>query len=240
MAIPARANADAAACADAAERGQELRASRKLVDARERFVVCAQRECPAVVRDSCTEWLEDLDKRIPSFVVDAKDDHGRDMRDVSVTLDGSPVPASVLSVAMYADPGPHVVRCVAADHEPASEEILLREGEPLRVVSLTLRSTSLPPPPPTSEKPRRPFPILPVSLGALSVVSLGVFGVVGATAVSDYNSLNHDCAPRCSSDQIDSVRTRFLVADIALVVGVLAGAAAVGLWILDRPSDAAR
>ena len=247
-AADAHADPRVAACADAAERGQELRAAQKLVEARQSFVACAQRDCPAAVRESCTEWLGELDRRAPALVVRARDDSGRDVRDVVVTLDGERLPASVTSVAFAANPGVHVLRCEAPGHEPASEEVVLREGEPLRVVSVTMHSASasassggsagagagagvIGPP-----APERPFPVVPVSLGAVSLVAFGVFGIVGATAASDYRALDRECAPDCTSDRVDSVRTRFLVAAVALVVGIASGVAAAAVWLFDRPA----
>lgn len=236
------------ACADAAERGQELRAAQKLVEARRSFVTCAQRECPVAVRDSCVEWLGDLDRRAPAIVVGAKDESGRDVRDVVVTLDGERLPATVTSTAAFVNPGAHVLRAEAPGHTAISEDVVLREGEPLRMIALTLRtngaavpSATIGPAPASPASPDargpRPFPVVPVALGGASLVALGVFGVVGATAASDYRALDRECAPGCASGRVDGVRTRFLVADVALVVGVVTGVAAVAVWLFDRPAS---
>jgi len=225
----AQAAPDVAACADAAEQGQELRAAQKLVVARQRFLACAQRECPAAVRDSCTEWLGELERRIPSLVVDVKDEKQHDVRDVTVTLDGERLPASVTSRAVHVDPGPHVLRCESRGYESVAEELVLREGEPLRVVNVTLKSSA--PVALTHDEPRR-LPVGPLVLGATSLVALGVFAVVGATAASDYRTLERECAPRCPSERIDGIETRFFVADVALVAGIVTGATAVAWWLI--------
>jgi hypothetical protein len=237
-AAEARADERVAACADAAERGQELRASHQLVAARRSFVACAQRDCPVAIRDSCTEWLADLDRRAPSIVVGAKDENGRDVRDVVVTLDGSPLPATVTTTAFAVDPGALALRCEAPGHEPVTEDVVLREGEPLRVISLTLHTTAsarLDARAPGAAA-ARPFPVVPVALGAASVLALGVFGVFGVTAANDYRALDRECAPECPSSRVDGVRTRFLVADVALVVGVVTGVAGAAVWLFDRPA----
>ena len=235
------AGPEASACADAAEQGQELRAARKLVAARARFVTCAQRECPVAVRDSCTEWLADVDRRMPSVVVDAKDNERHDLRAVVVSLDGAALPATATSVAVPLDPGAHTIRCEAAGYETKTEEIVIREGEPVRVVACIMQAsavTASPPPVVVAPPPSRPFPVVPVVLGSVSLVALGVFAVVGATAASDYRSLERDCAPSCSSDRIDSLRTRFVVADVSLVLGIVSGVAAGAFWLFDRPAAA--
>jgi hypothetical protein len=242
------AAAAVAACADAAEHGQELRATQKLVEARASFVTCAQRDCPAAVRSTCTEWLADLDRRLPSLVIGAKDERGHDVRDVVATLDGVRLPDIATSAAVPANPGPHTLRCEAPGHDPSSDDVVLREGEPLRVIAVTLRTTGAAAPapaaaapdvigpPPAAERPAaRPFPVVPVVLGGVAVVALGVFAVAAGTGASDYHSLESDCSPHCSSDRIDSVRTRFVVADVALVVGIVTGVGALGWWLFDRP-----
>lgn len=240
LASPASARAGepdrVAACADAAERGQELRSARKLVDARPLFVACAQRECPTAVRDSCVEWLAELDRRLPSIVVSAKDPDGRDVGGVVVTLDGAALPATVTSTAYAVDPGPHRLRAEAPGREPASEDVILREGEPLRVLSLVLPAAeSAGAHRDGSRHGDRPFPVVPVVLGATSLVALGAFAFFGATGASDYRGLERTCAPDCASARADGVRTKFLIADVALVVAVVSGVAAGALLVFDRP-----
>jgi hypothetical protein len=237
----ARAEDRVAVCADAAERGQELRDARKLVEARPELVTCAQRECPSAIREPCNEWLADLDRRTPSIVVGAKDQEGRDIGAVRVTLDGAPLPATVTSAAHRINPGPHTLRAEAEGFEASSEEIMVREGEPVRVVSMTLKRTEIadaspvrPAPPVTTNAAR--FPVVPVVLAATSVVALGVFAYAGATGASDYRSLERTCAPDCARVEADGVRARFFVADVALVVAIASGVAAAALWIFDRPA----
>jgi hypothetical protein len=244
LALPlreARAEDRVAVCADAAERGQELRDAHELVEARSELVTCAQRECPGAIREPCNEWLADLDRRIPSIVVGAKDPQGRDIGAVRVTLDGAPLPATVTSTAHRINPGPHTLRAEAPGFEASSEEIVVREGEPLRVVSMILERTEsagaspVPPAPPVTTDAAR-FPVVPVVLAAASVVALGVFAYAGATGASDYRNLERTCAPDCARGEADGVRTRFLVADVALLVGLASGVAAAALWLFDRPA----
>ena len=228
-----------AACADAAERGQELRAAGKLVEARPLFVSCAQRECPVAVRDSCTEWLAEVDRRTPSIVVSAKDESSRDVTGVVVTLDGVKLPATVTSTAYAVDPGPHRVRAEAPGRAPASEDVDHREGEPLRVLSLVLPAATSDAAPAKATPAARTFPVVPVVLGATSVLALGAFAFFGTTGASDYRRLERECAPDCPSDRTDGVRTKLFVADVALVVAIASGIAAGALLVFDRPASRA-
>lgn len=235
----AQADDPAGVCADAAERGQELRNAHKLVEARPQFVICAQRECPSVVRGSCTEWLAELDRRAPSVVADVKDDEGHDIAGVTVSLDGAPLHDGITSSAVAVNPGGHIMRYAAPGYEPVEESVVLREGEPLRVLKATLRRSGSPVAKPAKPAalPPRPFPIVPVLLGGASLVALSIFAYSGLTGAADYRSLEKDCGPRCSTRQIDGVRSMFLVADVELVVGIVTGGAAVGYWLFDRPAS---
>ena len=239
LAAPARGDERATTCADAAERGQELRDAHRLVEARRELVVCAQRECPNVVRTPCLEWLEQLDRRTPSLVVGVKDEQGHDVADVTVTLDGVPLAATVTSTAVAVNPGTHVVRYAAPGFDPLEAPVVLREGEPLRVLAATLHRTGAPPPegppPPPAPNAARGIPVLPIVLGGVSVVALSIFAYEGLSGAADYRRLDRECGPHCSSSRIDGVRSTFLIADIALVVGVLAAGGALGTWLFDRP-----
>ena len=237
LAAPALAADRAAACADQAEQSQVLRDTHKLVDARALMVSCAQLECPAVVRASCTEWLAELDKRIPSIVVSAKDEDGRDLPSVHVSVDGVRATDEIASSAVRLDPGEHVLRYQLTGYREADERVVLREGEGLRVLRVTLardgaatsptRTAVNTPPAPTLTGTRAVSPFVYV-LGGAAVVAAGFFTYFGLTGASEYRRLEGQCAPHCTSAEMDPVRARFLVADVALVTSLvsLGGAAA--------------
>jgi hypothetical protein len=240
VAASAHADPRSSACADAAERGQELSNAHRPIEARAQFLICVQRECPAIVRDACTEWLTNLARITPTLVAGAKDEEGHDLAAVSVTLDGAPLPENVTSTAVPANPGSHVVRWALAGYDPAEETVVLREGEPVRVLSVMLRRASLAVPPPPSPPPvvtARPkgLPVVPIVLGAASVVALGVFSYAGLKGASDYRDLERECGGHCASDRIDGVRSTFLVADVALVVAAVSAGAALTVWLVNRP-----
>ncbi len=229
-----RAADRASECADHAEQSQILRDERKLVEARALMVSCAQLECPAVVRGSCTEWLAELDKRVPSIVVSAKDAEGRDLTNVRVTVDGKKAPDGISSSAVRLNPGEHVLRYELDGYRAAEEKAVLREGEGLRVLRVTLAHDApflAPTPAPVSAAPlpgRAVSPFVFV-LGGAAIVAAGFFTYFGLSGAAEYRRLEGQCAPHCASSDLDGVRSRFLVADVALVTSLvsLGGAAAV-------------
>jgi hypothetical protein len=141
------------ACIAAAEQGQSQRDDGQYREARVSFLACAQDSCPKVVMQSCTKWLRELDESAPTVVLAAKDDHGEDLTDVRVTLDGAPFATQLDGKPIEADAGEHVLRFEREGSTPVDVKLLLRAGEKARVVSVTLRSAgavgpgALPPPP---------------------------------------------------------------------------------------------
>ena len=230
-------------CADAAERGQKLRDSRKLLDARAAFTMCARPECPKVVVRDCTTWVERTTADIPKLVPRAKDEGGHDLTTVRVLVDGVVATQQINGRRIPIDPGAHVVRFEADGREPYEEKVVLSEAEqyPLTV---TLREVGKPPAP--APKPAElPMPAdgasgpptLTYVLGALSIAAFAGFGYFAATGTSDANALRDGCGKTtgCARTDLDAVRGKYLVADIFLTGGVLALGGAVAVWLL-RPS----
>src|SRR4051794_8092328 len=79
---------DKTACLPAYEAGQKLRLDGRLNEARAQLIACAQSTCPLQVKTDCTQWLGEIEATLPSVVFAATDDHGNDVVDVRVWMDG--------------------------------------------------------------------------------------------------------------------------------------------------------
>jgi len=83
------------------------------------------------------------------------------------------------------------------------------------------------------------FPVLPAVLLVASGVALAAGAVFGVLAAGEDSSLDEGCSPRCSADQVSTLRTYVTVADVALAIGVVAGVTGVVLLLLGgSPEDA--
>src|ERR1700709_1044923 len=80
---------DKQACVGAYEDAQRLRKDGKLTDARSKLLVCAQDACPAVLRKDCTVWIGEVEQATPTVLLAAKSPIGKDIVDVTVTVDGN-------------------------------------------------------------------------------------------------------------------------------------------------------
>ena len=244
---PGTARADRTdACIDASVRGQELRDQSKLVAARAAFLACGTLACPRLLRTECAGWLADVEARTPSIVIGATDEAGHDTAEVKVTLDGAPFLARLEGQATAIDPGAHVLRFERAGRPVVEQNVILREGERRRAITVSFA----PSPSPSLGRKDEPLapaapaagaglarPVAVAALGGLALASGVTFAVLGLGATSDADRLRATCAPACAVSDVDAVRRKEIGANVALGVGVLAaGAAAVLIFTWPAPA----
>ncbi len=203
--------------------------------AREKLALCLSDGCPRSLQTDCALWLKEVDARRPSVVLSFKAHDGSDATGVLATIDGKPAAGKTDGRAFDVDPGEHVFVFLPQGEPAVSVKAVIREGEKSqRVAGVSSRHVAQPAREPSDPRPtaaraptERPVPWPVYALGGVSLVGLGAFagfGAAGASAKSDLEV----CRPSCLDTDVSSVRTKFIVADISLVVGVvaLAGAAA--------------
>ncbi len=186
--LPAVANAgpDVQACLSASEKGQKARSAGRLREAHEHFLVCGAEGCPALVKNDCVNWNADLLRSMPSVVFGARDKAGRDLFDVTVSMDGEVLVKKLDGKAVSVDPGPHTFRFEHAGFGPITEKVLVKEGERARVFNVTF-DTAAASTGPTGDssakgKPEQPggghtvFPLLVMGAGVVAAaVGIALF-----------------------------------------------------------------
>ncbi len=234
--IPRVARAiDKEACVAASDAAQKHRAGKKLVAARKELLVCAQDECPAVVKKDCADWLADVDASLPTVVVAAKDAaSGGDLVDVRVLIDGELLAERIDGAALPVDPGPHTIRFEPKTGKAVEQQIVVKEGERNRLVSVTLGEPAPAPDPAPAPAPApapdvtrdvppavQGTPTAAWILGGVGVAALGSFAYFGLTGRSDVKELRDTCAPDCAKSDEDAARNKLLIADVSLAVSVV-------------------
>lgn len=225
----ARADGPALDCPSASEEGQRLRDKNRWLEAREMFRACSVDKCPKVVRRDCSKWLAELDESQPSIVVAAQDASGADMQGVRVQADGRTIASRLDGSPIPVDPGEHTFTFEAEGHRTVTQTIVMRVSEKNRLVRVTLASTSEPAKPEPA-KPAEPVnasggggaPVLAYVVGGVGVLALGSFAYFGLTSKKDLSDLRSTCAPYCGEAQLDDVKSKMLVADVSLGVGIVA------------------
>jgi hypothetical protein len=233
-------------CIQASDAAQTARDEGNLLRSRELFAQCSEAKCPAMIRRDCTSWLEQVQQQTPSVVLGMRDADGRDVLDARVTVDGVAIDQKALSSPIELNPGPHVVRWESAAHEAVEMRIALRAQEKNRQVVATLSRATVPPAADAGTRPLAPtllpapsgtdakeaapkggLPVATYVLGGVGAAALGVFTYFGLRAKHDSASLHDTCAPGCAHNDVTALRTKLVVADVALGVGAVSVAAAV-------------
>ena len=141
MAVSPRAVAqDKATCNAAYERADLLvhgSDADKLIEARESLRTCAGTSCQAWMIKDCTQWLSDLERRVPSVVLLAKDARGRDVTAVTVSVDKQVLTRKLDGRAIELNPGERTFVFEGPQGRRIERRALVREGEKDQVVQVT-------------------------------------------------------------------------------------------------------
>lgn len=267
-AIAIAAPPDKTTCAASYEQAQRLRRSKKLVKAREALLVCVQDSCPEILRTDCTTWLSQVDASLPTVVFEARGADGVFLPDVTVSSGGEVVVSHLDGNAIAFDPGERTLRFEHAGAKAIEQSFVVREGEKLQKIAVVFPDIAAPPslpdpkppsktdappapssappisiaPPPSRDAgaPSAPIPWTVWTLGGVGVAGLGVFGVFAISGYSDVTGKLSRCEPSCPHSDVQSVRTRYLIGDVGLVVGALALGGAAYIYFFGRDKDTAR
>jgi hypothetical protein len=226
------------ACLAAYEKSQQLKQDGKLAASREQLVQCVQPTCPSLVKKDCSQWLAELDASTPTVIVNARDAQGKDVAKVRVLVDGVVLMDPIDGKPHPIDPGVHVFRYEREGAEGIEESIVIQEREKNRVINAKLA-------PPASQagsasvqkvevSPRSPvlgFALLGV--GVAGAAAFGVFAAMGQHDVDQMRDGSDRCAPDCPTSRVDSAKTKIIVANVSLGVGLVA--AGVGTFLLLQP-----
>lgn len=243
---PAPPQDTGAHCAAAYERAQTDKLAGHYVAASEAALACSQIECnPAIVRE-CVQLYEALERDTPTLVFAAKAEAG-EVLDVRVEMDGKVVKERIDGRPVRVDPGPHQFTFTDPQGRRIKMTQTARVGDRARLLEVTFGN-------PAAATPTDPLtpgvdggtqksggiPAMSYVLGGIGAVSLGVFAYYRVSAVGDYNHYNASCSPRCSPDDIDPVRTKFLMSYVALSIGAASLAGAGLVYVFGRDGGDAR
>jgi hypothetical protein len=225
-------------CASAADQAQQLRDEGKYRRAREQLLVCARDVCPAPIKRDCLEWLSQVESTAPTVVFGAKDG-SKDLSDVKVYVDGAAVTERLDGKPVQMDLGKHTVK-FEYQGQTKEEDVIIGAGQKNRNVTMTFGGAAAAGGGPTG--PSGPAPaeggggsLVPaIIVGSIGVVALGSFAIFGLGGKSDVSDLEKNCKPHCAQSDVDAAKTKLLIADISLGVGIVALGVATYL-VITRP-----
>jgi hypothetical protein len=243
--LPARA--DVQACLAASEQGQHARAAGKLREARAQFNICGAESCPGIVRRDCVQWQQELVALLPSVVFGARDASGRDLFDVTVSMDGEVLTKKLDGKSVFIDPGPHTFTFEAAGTPAVTVKALVKEGEKARVINVTIGASGAQagagappngaqqsgaqqpggagqpaPEQPAETREHGPIPWVVVGVGGAAIVAGVVVLLTAPERPSNCDKDTKMCSPRPNEPAADleSDQDRAAKADSQPVVGI--------------------
>jgi len=250
-------------CIDADTLAQDQRRAAKLLNARATLQVCIDPGCPGLVREDCAQRLEELTNAIPSLIFSAKDENGRDLRAVAVSIDGKRAVDHLDGTPIEVDPGEHTFDFQAAGLPPATLKLRIREGERRLHREIVLgpppaQQVSSPQPPTTSgdvnaqgagtsaeAEARASSSRSTQRLLAWTALGLGATGVVVGTVFGLKSKSKHDDAKACGttcpdepSYQANEDALKFgNISTVSFIVGAVGLAGGVTLWLTSKPQQ---
>jgi hypothetical protein len=227
---------DKKVCIAAAERGQELRDTNKMRDARSQFTLCARKECPSAVAAECSRWIAEADAALATVKLEALDEQGKPTTRVKVSIDGTSWSDEIPSAPISLDPGSHEIRFERSGAPAVVRTVSLTMGERDHVVAASFKPEAPGPQVATEaagppEASQRGSLVAPLVVGGIGVVALGVAGTFWLMGNSDLDDARSRCQGGCADSDADGAKQKHLVGDIALGVGVVALVAAAYLII---------
>jgi hypothetical protein len=235
---PAPASAQKAACTEAYEQAQEEKASGHFKTALSHLRACVAPECPRFIREDCARWMDQAEAATPT-VVFAVRRNGVDQTEVDVTCDGQPLTHSLDGKALALDPGMHTFLFSIPGLPSVERPLLIREGEHNRLIEVEFQGGATPVTGKSEEHFASPISGIPSAERSLDaqhstsrpylmygLAGTGVLGIAGFSAFallgsSQQGDLEKSCSPNCRTSQVDSVKTKYLVADVCLGVGLV-------------------
>jgi hypothetical protein len=219
-------------CVAAHEGGLSLREQKMPHAAHGKFVACAHAECPVVVRKECVDQLAAVEREGPTVVLEAHDEDGSDTTAVRVTIDGAPLADRLTGTGTNVEPGEHVFRFEPVNGNPVEVRAVVAEGDKNRKIVALFGAASKSTSSPTERSgipsaTSRRIPPLALAIGGVALAGLGSFATFAVVGWDKESTLSTSCSPRCTDAELSPVKSSYLIADVSLVVGVVAATAAV-------------
>lgn len=220
-------------CASAADKGQQMRDEGKYRGAREQFLSCAREVCPGPIRKDCSDWLNQVESVAPSVVIAAKE-NGKDLTDVKVWMDGVSITERLDGKPIPVDIGEHTFK-FEYQGQTKEEKVLIGAGQRGRNLSVVFGAGATEKKPVPEQPNQTEGSLVPAFVvGGIGIVALGSFAIFGLSGKSEVSDLESTCKPHCAESDVDKARTKLIIADISLGVGIVALGVATYL-VLTRP-----
>jgi hypothetical protein len=218
-------------CAQAYERAQSERTTGQLKAAIAHLRSCIAPSCAKFIREDCVRWMGEAASALPTVIFSIRED-GIDVTDGEILCDDKPLTSTLDGQAIPVDPGLHDFAFNIPGLVPIERQVLIREGERDRLIKVQLSRPTIASPSPSqlsvatttlpaeqnlrSGTHRLPYAF--AGVGAVGITGFTVFALLGNRQQGD---LERTCSPNCQSSQVESIKTKYLLADTCLGVSLI-------------------
>jgi len=211
-------------CVDSHETVQLRRKGGDLLSARDAARICAREDCPQAVKAECLTFVQELDRDVPSVTLSVVDAHGQPWIDAIVLIDGKMVAERVDGKSIDTNPGARTLRVIPKGREAVDISVVVKQGAKNQPVEVKLPPGSdttplVPADEPEPLEPARNIPAAAWISGGVGIAGLAMFGAFAGIGWSERSDLEA-CGTRCGDELVQPVRTKLLIADTALGVGI--------------------
>jgi hypothetical protein len=226
------------ACSQSFEESQRLRNSSEYIAASSEVLKCANPSCGQALFDECTKIYGELQTATPSVVFAARDGAGNELTRVAVSIDGHLSLELLDGKPLSVDPGSHRFSFSSEGYASAEQTVLILAGEHFRPINATLKQKAVASAAVQSElstaptKSRGGPPLASYVLGGVAAVGFGTFVAFRVVGANQFEAFERDCKPNCTDSEVNSVRQKYAISNIALGIGSVAAVAAVTVYLV--------
>jgi hypothetical protein len=237
------------ACIASFEEAQRERNAGHYLASRAALIQCSEPQCGDVLASECTRMYADVESATPSVVFSAHDAaRNADRSDVAVTMNGKPLLERLDGKPLPVDPGQYELVFSAPGVASVKLPVVIRTGEKYRVINVVFPAPETPAstlrPTPAAVQVTTPegspeVPVLSYVLGGVGVAGIGAFVALRLIGSSDFDKMKGDCAPGCEEADVDNLKLKYLLSNVALGVGVASLGTAIVLYAVapNEPED---
>lgn len=227
----------------------------KLVEARESYLKMINEQLPdnasrafQQAQESAREELAELTARVPKLKITLVGPEGGAVKDPEVKIDDQAISSSLVGLSVPVNPGARIVKASAPGFDEAQAEVTLAEGA-TEEVTLTLSPSSaaqassagatgsddsVSADSPPAGRGRRTIGWVTMGSGVALLGGGAVLGVLSQGQLKDARADDALCSDNTCTEsgwtEVDQAKTKALVADIAMGVGI--AAVGVGVYLL--------
>jgi hypothetical protein len=218
-------------CIQTHTKAQELEGIGRLFEALKEFESCSTSSCPKLIQKDCKVLRKAVEDAIPSIDVAIVDSSGRTPVDYRIELEDKEVAPATLYQNLPVDPGLRHLKVRAPERPVTQISFVVRPKEKHQRIII-----QLPPAEPLASEMRKASYVL-AGIGGLGILAFTGFAVSGYLDEDELKGRSRTVSQRSDYQLADSMRTKYLIADVSLGISLVSLGAATYLWLHTKDTE---